>query len=115
MSWKLFLDDERPCPEGYVHAKDVWEMRQLVKEKGFPSHASLDFNLGFDNYDMRPKMSGVVAAGNLMSYYEDLDDNHPVKGKFTFSVHSSDEKMNQVMRKFLAEVGTEIPKEKNLW
>jgi hypothetical protein len=42
---KLWLDDIRPCPDGYNHAWSVNEAMKLL-EKGDCTYASLDHDLG---------------------------------------------------------------------
>lgn len=42
---KLCLDDIRPCPDGYTHARSVNEAVKLL-EQGVYTYASLDHNLG---------------------------------------------------------------------
>lgn len=41
----LWLDDQRPAPEGWVHVKTVWEAIALIKS-GQVQKASLDHDLG---------------------------------------------------------------------
>ena len=47
---KLWLDDIRPCPDGYTHARSVNEAIRLIEEHGY-THASLDHDLGRFNED----------------------------------------------------------------
>ena len=42
---KLWLDDIRPCPDGYLHARSVNEAIKLLQEHGC-EYASLDHDLG---------------------------------------------------------------------
>ena len=42
---KLWLDDIRPAPEGWTHARTVAEAKALL-ETGEVTHASLDHDLG---------------------------------------------------------------------
>jgi hypothetical protein len=42
---KLWLDDIRPCPDGYTHARSVNEAIKLL-ERGDCAYASLDHDLG---------------------------------------------------------------------
>jgi hypothetical protein len=46
MSWKLWLDDERPAPVGYLHAKSTDQALAMVVELGAPEFMSLDHDLG---------------------------------------------------------------------
>ena len=44
---KIYLDDERPCPEGFTLAKNYEEMIDLLeKNKGNIEEVSLDHDLG---------------------------------------------------------------------
>ncbi len=45
--WKLFLDDERPAPEGWTLAKSVEEAQNMVQAKGVPEALSLDHDLSW--------------------------------------------------------------------
>ncbi len=46
MMWKLFIDDLRPCPEGFVLALSSDEAKKIVEDKGMPSLISFDHDLG---------------------------------------------------------------------
>jgi len=46
---KVWLDDERSAPAGWVHVKTPWEAIELVKT-GQVEEISLDNDLGFENY-----------------------------------------------------------------
>jgi hypothetical protein len=51
---KVWLDDNRPAPEGWVRARTVAEAQELL-ETGRVTHLSLDYDLGFDEptgYDL---------------------------------------------------------------
>jgi len=45
---KVFLDDERPTPEGWTRAKTPEEAIELLKSKRV-THLSLDHDLGFSD------------------------------------------------------------------
>lgn len=47
MKINLFLDDSRPCPKGFVHAKDADECMLLLRECDVRV-LSLDYNLGWN-------------------------------------------------------------------
>jgi hypothetical protein len=47
---KLWLDDIRPAPTGFLHAHSVNEAIRLIEQHGC-SHASLDHDLGEFNED----------------------------------------------------------------
>lgn len=48
MSYKLYLDDVRPIPEGWIGVRNYDEFVKIVKEKGIPSEVSFDHDLGED-------------------------------------------------------------------
>lgn len=50
---KLYLDDLRQPPEGYVLARSSDEAIALVRELGWPQFMSLDHDLGGDDTTMR--------------------------------------------------------------
>ena len=45
---KIYLDDWRPCPEGYVVARNFKEFQRLMINNDDISHISLDYDL--DDY-----------------------------------------------------------------
>lgn len=53
MGWSLYLDDERPCPDGYVLARSTQEALALCLDRGLPERMSLDHDLGDDDTAMR--------------------------------------------------------------
>jgi hypothetical protein len=96
----LFLDDSRPCPKGFVHAKDANECILLLRECDV-CVLSLDYNLGWNaptgldvarfivtsgRYPERIYMHSSSAAGRrrmLETLYPNKPDhvriyNHPV-------------------------------------
>lgn len=88
MGYNLFIDDERvPSDVTWVRLPDVeWviarnirEVKNLLKEKGFPDMISFDHDLGY----MTP--TGADIAMELIN--EDLDNGTMPCG-FTFYVHS---------------------------
>lgn len=52
MSWKLYLDDVRPCPVGFILATSSKEAVALVRELGMPEFMSLDHDLGNEDTTM---------------------------------------------------------------
>lgn len=63
MTTKLWLDDTRPAPEGWVWAKTVEEAIEVMVNN-VVSHASLDHDLGVMNVDawMKARDSGYASA-----------------------------------------------------
>lgn len=45
---KLFLDDERPCPLGWVHVKTAWQAIGMLSTR-MVTEVSLDHDLGGDD------------------------------------------------------------------
>lgn len=65
---KLWIDDERPAPEGWTHARSAQEAMILLTDmKNWPTHISFDHDLG-------PGLSGydVACTVESMLYEEDL-------------------------------------------
>ena len=86
-NYKLYLDDLRDCPSGYVLARSSAEAIDILKEKGMPSLISFDHDLGNDedtamvflkwlsaNYDEVPAYfvhsANPIGALNIISYVE---------------------------------------------
>ncbi len=72
---RIFLDDCRPCPDGYILAKNYIEMIKLLEEnKGQIEGISLDHDLGEDK-------SGYDVCKWMVE-----NDNYPEK---FITIHSS--------------------------
>ena len=82
--WKLYLDDVRPCPEGYVLARSYVEAIELVQEMGCPSFISFDHDLGL--IDGEEEKNGYSFAKWLVNM--DLDHNI-FPNHFNYQIHSS--------------------------
>ena len=90
MSWNLYLDDIRnPEDKKYTIARSVKEAKKLIQKKGFPSHMSLDHDLGEGEtgYDFVKWIVKEYTNKSLPS--------------FTFQVHSSNPVGKENMEKFL--------------
>ena len=61
---KLFLDDERPCPEGWTLARTFEEAVQLLNE-GNVTAVSLDHDLGTERtgYDLASLLEEAAFCG----------------------------------------------------
>jgi hypothetical protein len=82
--WKLFLDDIRnPKESGYIIARSVEEAKKLIKEKGFPSHMSLDHDLGED------KKGKLLPTGHDFVKWITKEYQDKELPKFTFNIHSA--------------------------
>lgn len=90
----VFLDDSRPCPEGFVHAKSAQECILLLKECKVRI-LSLDFHLGWDGGTGLDVARFIAAQGTYpeeiylhssdavgrMRMYETLMQNKPEQVK----------------------------------
>jgi hypothetical protein len=52
MSYKLYLDDLRDCPEGFILARSSKDAITIVEIRGMPEFISLDHDLGNDDISM---------------------------------------------------------------
>lgn len=78
---KIFLDDLRPAPEGYVLLKSSQEAIDYVKQNGCSYHFSFDHDLGEDDTTM-------VFLKWLIN--EDLDNSGSIIPEdFTYIIHSA--------------------------
>lgn len=50
MSYKLYLDDVRPIPEGWIGARSFEEFTDYIKKNGIPSEVSFDHDLKREEY-----------------------------------------------------------------
>ena len=48
---KIWLDDLRPAPDGWIHAHSVNEFKAFIKTQGIPEEVSLDHDLGDFSHD----------------------------------------------------------------
>ena len=103
MAWKLWLDDERPAPKNYLHAKNCSEAIHLMNymqriKEGWPKHVSFDHDLGLEKtgYDLACYFERMVHYGKM-----DPD-------QLTFSVHSANPvgaaRIRQAMNKIAKEI-----------
>lgn len=91
MSYKLYLDDERPCPEGWELATGFWEFKRIVNEKGVPDEVSFDFYLS-DRY------TGLDCAQYLMMVCQEKQVNFP-----KFWTHTASMLGGRAIRDFVRE------------
>lgn len=52
MSYKLYLDDLRDCPEGFILARSSEDAITIVEIRGMPEFISLDHDLGQEDTSM---------------------------------------------------------------
>lgn len=55
---KLFLDDERSCPEGWECVRNYGEFKDFIISRGMPEVISFDHDLGLEHY--RDAATGVI-------------------------------------------------------
>ena len=87
-NWKLYLDDVRNRPEGFVLARSYAEAIDLVQKLGCPRFISFDHDLGL--FDDGTELNGHDFAKWLIE--GDLDGKVLIPQDFTFNVHSSNPK-----------------------
>ena len=73
---RLFLDDLRPIPNGYIGIRSYTEFVAYITDKGLPDFISFDHDLGLEE-------SGYDCAKWLVNYCLDYDLRLP-----QFNVHS---------------------------
>lgn len=73
---RLFLDDLRPIPEGYIGIRSYKEFVTYITDKGLPDFISFDHDLGLEE-------SGYDCAKWLVNYCLDYGSRLP-----QFHVHS---------------------------
>lgn len=82
--WKLYLDDVRPCPSGYVLARSYEEAIELITEMGCPSFISFDHDLG-----LKPDKTELNGF-SLVKWLVDKDlDEKIIPDHFDYVIHSS--------------------------
>jgi len=74
-TYKLFIDDIRDCPEGFVLARSIEDARDIVSQYGFPIFISLDHDLGPDS--------------TIMEFLHWLAGNYYDEGAPQYLVHSA--------------------------
>jgi len=77
---KLWLDDIRPCPDNWVHAKSVREAIRIL-ETGTVTHASLDHDLGefaYDGGDGTALVDYMAESGNFPTVAIRVHSANPV-------------------------------------
>jgi hypothetical protein len=71
MSYKLYIDDVRPCPDGFILAKSSREAITIVELRGLPEYISFDHDLGEDD-------SSMVFLKWLSNYIDNPSFNYTV-------------------------------------
>lgn len=73
-NYTIFLDDERKCPEGYVHCKSYDEFVDTITNRGLPWAIHFDHDLGY------LEKTGADCARRLIKYCTDNNKKLPICG-----------------------------------
>lgn len=108
---KVWVDDQRPAPEGWVQCWNIREAEQFIEEnKESITHIAFDYYLSEDNR----YHTGLLLIQHLW-YKNGRKVFSQPKENYTF--HSSDDYMNSTMMDFLysrLEPNTDKPKKSML-
>lgn len=96
MTYKIFLDDERDCPEGYELCRDIRQFMIMIDDKGIPNHISFDYYLNKSGW---PDMTGLHVLQDFLFFIGYDDQKLP--DDFSYEVHSSSEEGGNSIRKML--------------
>lgn len=96
-NWKLYLDDIRIRPEGFVLARSYQDAVDLILKFGCPSFISFDHDLGL--FPDGTEKNGYDFAKWLVD--SDLDKIIKIPDDFSFSVHSSNPKGRENIKSIL--------------
>lgn len=113
--WKLFLDDCRDAPDGWVLARSVREAQELVLANGIPVSVSFDHDMDFVvPKDVRAgkivlvkRVSGWFARGVALDPtgldFADWFSQHTINGArlpddFTYYIHTSNNRARPMIR-----------------
>jgi len=99
MSYKLFLDDIRPCPSGFIVARS-YNKAVLLIENELPEFISFDHDLGEEK-------SGYDLAKYVVEYC--IDKNIPIP---RYKVHSANPVGAENIRKLLENYSEYFNKQK---
>jgi len=104
MSYKLFLDDQRIAPDGWVQAWNYQDFREALNELGRPTTIAFDHDLG-DQHDefgnlLVPEPDGTAAALHVVMNPEILP--------LTFSVHTMNFSGGHRIKSLMAEAGSKL-------
>lgn len=97
---KLYIDDERPTPEGWVAAKTFREALITIDDhREEITHIAFDWMLD----PQRPSLNGVLLLQNLIAqhFYDEPIFTHP---RENYTCHSSDSSMRDKMNAMLDDV-----------
>jgi hypothetical protein len=74
---RVYLDDIRKCPEGWVLARNVTEAKMLL-ETGDVTHLSLDFDLGYGEPTGLDLCRWMKQTGNWPHDAIEIHSSHPL-------------------------------------
>lgn len=96
--YKVFLDDERQTPKGWIRTYSVDETIQHL-QTGRVTHLSLDNDLGQDEYGNEMKQGFLV-----VNFLEDQAYNDPSFPIPEITIHSANATRVQYMRKVVERI-----------
>ena len=103
-SIKVYLDDERPCPEGWVLVKTADEAIEKLKTC-WVTHISLDHDLALMHYAGHYE-TGEKTGYDVLLWLEEQLDNYPYFQVPIIMIHTMNPsamvKMKQAARKIIA-------------
>ncbi len=94
--WRLWLDDERPAPQGWYHAKTSTQALGMIALFGLPGRMSLDHDLG----------GGDTGRDFLRA----LEASYPAGPVPAWTVHSQNPVGKKNMESFLTQWEREVAK-----
>ena len=75
MKYKLYLDDVRPIPEGWIGMRCFHSFTLFIKDHGLPQEISFDHDLGVIEDTMDLALNGYDCARWLLDKYQDETNN----------------------------------------
>lgn len=98
---KLWIDDERPAPEGWTHAKTFHEGLNIVMDH-YPEITHIAFDWMLDHRNMAYNGHALIKHLHSEQRYNGVDIFHQPRENYT--CHSSDLTMRQDMEHALDEI-----------
>lgn len=96
MITRLYIDDLRECPQGFMVCRSSDEAIQFVKDMGCPEFISFDHDLGGDDTSMK-FINWLIESA--------LDGDVVIPDEFDYTIHSANpigsENINSKMSSFL--------------
>lgn len=80
---KLWLDDVRPAPEGYIWVRTVYMAKELIEGREEDSNYTGDKSILFELIDIDHDAGDFVGAGGdyirLLDWLEETGRNYPIR------------------------------------